>query len=546
MPLRSPGLLPVPHALLGLLVLGGAAPALAADVTPDQAAALEAQVRDAAGSLVGPAVKLPARLVRITAAGDHYDIVLPLASADPNAPVHMSAAARPAENGTWAIDKVRLDTPVTFTVQVPQAVKAGSVPAVPGAPGPSLIYVPVTYTVDLIGQDGHITWDPSFATPSVYTASTQSMALHSVGGLIPHDSKAGPSSSVTTMRPAGPGRVDILMEGSVSDYRVTSAAGDNPLNLAMQKLRAEVALNGVSRNKGVALVQAMTGVIVAGLNSTPAAQATPGTGKFAPPHIAPELFRALLVAVQDLASDFTLAESIDGLATTAQGQAIGIERIRLGMSGRSAAGMLQAGMELGVEGLALPDMPLGDMAVLIPKRIAVHPVVSGLGMAELIRMADAAIDGREPAPADLAGLFSHGGIAAGLESMTVEVGGAVFNGQGKLLLTGPSADEVSGTAQVTADNFDALVQRIATIPALAQGVPVLALAKGIGRTVDNRLVWDITYKAGKVLVNNLDLTAMAGGGAPAAPAPRAPGANPGGLPKAPVAPGRQQAPNWGK
>ena len=46
--------------------------------------------------------------------------------------------------------------------------------------------------------------------------------------------------------------------------------------------------------------------------------------------------------------------------------------------------------------------------------------------------------------------------------------------------------------------------------------------KGIGRNVGDKLVWDISFKDNKVLVNNVDLTAMAGGGQPQRDAPGRP------------------------
>jgi len=37
-------------------------------------------------------------------------------------------------------------------------------------------------------------------------------------------------------------------------------------------------------------------------------------------------------------------------------------------------------------------------------------------------------------------------------------------------------------------------------------------AKGIGRVVGNQVVWDITYRDNKLLVNGTNLLAMMGGG----------------------------------
>jgi hypothetical protein len=168
-----------------------------------------------------------------------------------------------------------------------------------------------------------------------------------------------------------------------------------------------------------------------------------------------------------------------------------------------------------------------------------------LAVADLLHMASLASENKDPYPADIAALFSHGGITGGIDSMAVDVAGAKFTGSGQVVATGPTPDAVSGTATVTAENYDALMQKVMAMPALAQqAVPVMVFIKGIGRNVDNRLVWDISYKDNKVLINNVDLTAMAGGRPAAAARPPAPPAPPPGAnrPAGTVRP----VPSWAK
>ena len=60
------------------------------------------------------------------------------------------------------------------------------------------------------------------------------------------------------------------------------------------------------------------------------------------------------------------------------------------------------------------------------------------------------------------------------------------------------------------------------MPMMAQALPVFVFAKGIGRTAGDTMVWDVSFKENKLLVNGTDLSAMAGMGAspsPPAPAP---------------------------
>jgi hypothetical protein len=260
-------------------------------------------------------------------------------------------------------------------------------------------------------------------------------------------------------------------------------------------------MNGVSRAKATGVTQALATLVSTAMSAP--------TGKDGTPQApSPEVVRTLLAALQDLASTMDVDETFDGIAVRYGDTNVKLDRAAFGLGVRSESGMLQARMDLGAQGLALPDMPLGGMEVLIPSRLALRPFVSGLSVADLMRIAQKSSDGQDPAPADIAALFSHGGIIGGLESMAVEVGGARFTGNGRVTATSPNA--FSGIGQVTAENFDALMQKVSSVPALAQGVPAMALVKGMGRIVDNRLVWDITYRDNKLLVNNVDVGAMAG------------------------------------
>jgi hypothetical protein len=497
------------------------APALAADMTAAQAASLEQQVRDALGGLLGPTVTLGDRPVRLTPAGDHLDVVVPLPYAmppDPGAPaggassdVQVTATARPAENGVWLIDGVRLTSPLRFVLQMP-------VPPAPGTPAPPADRdakrptAPMLFTTTTQGQDGRAVWDPSFATPSTWTVSSQSTTVHAEGPRTVQDTRVGPANAVTTLRPAGPDRFDVLFDGTLQDYQLDSSANGDPVHVGVQRTRASGALNGVGRTQAVALVQSLAS-IASGMTAAAAPMDVP-----AKPRIAPELIRGVLGALQNFASDFSFDETLDGFIVKGAGQSVAMDRMRLEFDAKSDAGLLRAGMAVAMDGLALPELPLGDMASLLPRRIAFHPVIGGVAVSDLMRLASLSSEHRKAGPDDIAALFSHGGITGGLQSLELQVGGAVLTGNASLLATGPGADQITGTAQLSAENFDALIQKMSAFPPLAQqAMPVLVFIKGIGRTVENKLVWDISYRAGKLLVNNMDLSAMAGTAGPSRP-----------------------------
>ena len=105
-------------------------------------------------------------------------------------------------------------------------------------------------------------------------------------------------------------------------------------------------------------------------------------------------------------------------------------------------------------------------------------------------------------------LFRRTGVSAGLESFAVDLGGASFAGAGKL--TTVSGGDLTGQAQITASNFDALIARVNAVPELAGMLPALIFAKGVSQTAEGRLVWDIAYRDNKFSVNGTDLSAMTG------------------------------------
>ena len=163
------------------------------------------------------------------------------------------------------------------------------------------------------------------------------------------------------------------------------------------------------------------------------------------------------------------------------------------------------------DGIQAPDLPLSPaQRELVPRRVALRPVVSGIAASDFIRLLLDATDPDQPRAPDLNRLFSRGGLVVGLESFALDLGGASFKGNARV--AAPTPMSVGGEGQVTATGFEGLLDRVKAVPEFRGAVPALAFAKGIARTAGERLVWDLTYRDGRMLVNDVDLSAMAGGG----------------------------------
>ena len=111
-------------------------------------------------------------------------------------------------------------------------------------------------------------------------------------------------------------------------------------------------------------------------------------------------------------------------------------------------------------------------------------------------------------PPDGRALFTHGGINIGFDTLALDIAGTRFGGGGKFTLTGPQS--ISGQAEIAADGLDALIGKAQADPMLAQGIPVIIFLKGIAHITGDHAVWQISVANQKLLVNGVDLSAMAG------------------------------------
>lgn len=498
---------PVRHAaLLAALLAAVPATSRAADVTPEQARTLEGQIRAWFQGMAGPDLPVAASPIQVTPEGDHFR----LASPPPGVKMPVQgwptavANAKPLDAGRWALDGIRVQTPATFTVDMPAPPKAEGKP---GA-GPAKT-VPTTYTINYAEQNGSGTWDPTFATPSVINSKSSGFELTADSAVAQQSTRIARSTSTTTLRPVAGDRVDASMDVSAEGYSLTAKAKPGAADAGtpganMQASAAQVKVigtfTGVSRDRMAQLVPAL-------VRFAPAPGAAPVDGK-APPN--PEGVRLLVEAMQGFASGMTLTEVLDDFKVSGPGFSFASKQIRFGMDAKADGGMMMAAMDFGMDGIALPGMGLEAFADLLPQRITMRPTVSQVPTKELLQLMQTAMlnpKGTTP-PAEVAALFSHGGLKAGLESFSLDMGGASFEGTTSISI--PSPEQASGTARITATNIDALLAKVQANPMLAQGMAAIVFAKGIGRNEGGKLVWDMQFDKGKVLVNGVDLMKMAG------------------------------------
>ncbi|MBC7801524.1 MAG: hypothetical protein H7Z10_12955 [Gemmatimonadaceae bacterium] len=493
--------------LLTALMATAVPVAHAADVTPEQARLLEGQLRTWIQGVVGPGTTLSARPVQATPDGERFRLMLPIGipQTGTNESIALLGSARPLDGGRWSIEGPYMPSPSRFTLSIPtpptERQKAQGKSA-----GPD---VPVDYAVTVGGQESQGVFDPSFRTPSNLANSVRDLRVEATSDLATQVTSVVRSAGSSTLRPSGPDRVDYIIDGTIEGYSMrTKAADSQAVEIGARRVRVTGEITAISRERVATIVPALvriTGGFTGGLPKSP----DTGAAAAVTPAIDPAVLRVVLQSLQDLASEFKLDETIDGIAVNYGPVAGTADQLRIGMGAKSEGGLLQAHMDLGLDGLALPDMQLGAMAELLPKKIAMRPVLTGVPVAELMRLLVAAGESKSSGPPpEFAAMLRRGTVGVGLDSFALDVAGASFAGMGKFVVTSP--ETIGGQAQVTATNFDALMAKANAMPELGGALPVLVFAKGIGRAVEGRLVWDITFRDRKLVVNGTDLTAMTG------------------------------------
>lgn len=497
-----------------------------AQATPDRAAALQQQIQDWLQSTLGPDIKVARDPVQVAAAGDHYDVMVPLGNA-PAAPA-MTGKMTDAGSGRWSVDDVRIPSPSVFHYHLPPTKTAGALTG------------EITSTLTLGEQQQRMLIDPTFTTPSTWTSAIKNMELATNGPGITQLSHMDSGRGASTITPSGDGRVDMALDSSLNGYtiKMSGEKAPQPVSIAMGKVSVVANLIGVSRERGLDLIHTLAKVNKTVMAAQTGA-ASPANGKAAPPPIDRETSMALLATLSDLATGLSLDEKVEDLTVTLPNMAGSLDQLAIGLDAKTDSGKLQTRMPLTAAGLTLSDIGLGSLAKLIPTKLSLTPNAASVPTVALMQMARKLADKQDPDDDDIAALFSQGPITAGVDDFHLDVAGSSFAGNLKVLASSPNV--FSGTGQFTAENIDKLQQTMAADQQTAQFAPVLIFLKGIGRVEQNRLVWDIVYKDGHMLVNGQDMAALTGPPASTDAPPTRPRSQPQGA--SPNRPSQRQTPH---
>lgn len=484
-------------ALLAMLLAPVSPAAAFAQVTPERAASLQAQLKDWLQSAVGDSLRIDRSPVIVTADGDHFGLAYPLAAAS-GAPL-VTAKMTDAGSGRWSINDVTIPSPSAFHYRLP--------PSKTGTPGGE-----ATTTLTIGQQQQQILLDPSFATPSTGSSTFGDL---SVTTQLPGNTQLSHldhGTSSATITPAADGRVNVTSNGSLTGYTIKMSDPSDPqaqaaVAVAIGNATVLTTLTNVSRERSAQLIH-----VLAQASQNRRTEKAAGTKNKA---LDQATSLSLLSAFADLAQSATVAETFEDLTVTAQGMTGTLKQLALGLETSVTDGKVKMRLPLSADGLVLPDLGLGNTAVFIPTQLSLTPKLSNVPSSALMQSLKNAIQKQRPDDQDVAAMFGQGPINADIDDLHLDIAGSTFAGHVAMVLA--SANAVSATGQITAENFDKLQQVMSTDPLTVGLTPLVTFMKSIARTEQGHLAWDVSYQGSRLLINNQDISALMAAVAPPPP-----------------------------
>ncbi len=476
---------------LGLGLGAGQAQAQAPD-----AAALQTQLHDWLAALFGPHVPLGDRPVQVTAQDDRFALAVPVAG--PIGPAQATLDGPPAtatlhslDGGRWALDDVKLPSPLSITVQSPH--------------GPSV------WTVTVQDQDQHAVIDPTLATTSSWDGQIGGYSARWQGPGGERHSEAAHVVTHVTWQPVANGRVDVT-ETASSDLLSSSSRTEKVglVSFSAAHSRFDAHIDALAPDRVPPLVHAvleLASPVIATASAAVAAGTTP-----VPPQMTPQM-RAALGALVDAAGGLLggFGEQVKLENVHIQGPMgdAGLQAMEIGTSAAAPDGRLRLRLHLALDGLDSDALRGGPLHAYLPHHIALTPQVSGLQADRVLALLRRAVasDGKDPAlESDAEAIVHDGPLAIGLDKVAADFGPAQLTASGEMRILGKH--EISGRAHIQVTGLDALIHDSQTVPMLQQATPALIFLKGIGASEGTATVWDIAYVDNKLTVNGNDMSSM--------------------------------------
>ena len=463
-----------------------------ADVTPEQAQALEQQLHDWLAALLGTAVDVTDRPVRLTPDGDHYRVEIPMGAAADAVGLDagdatITAEARPLPGDRWVLDDIAIPDSLHLATQ------GGSDPA-------------TDWSMKIADQHMSALVDPTLATASSFDADIRGQTSTSEGANGPHTSSVEHYTAHTVWLPTGNGRVDMLGNSMGDKLAASQAMPDGaPVTWSVDHIQSSVRIDAVAANSLGTILRAAMAMVPTALAARQSGAAPAGL-----PPKARTAARTLVAQLRNLWSGFTLDETLDHVRFDANGVGGSIAKLGIGAAADTRDGKLDMHLTVAIDGIDSPEIGAGPLHDYLPRHIQLSPHLYGVGVEDasqlLLRAIDSDGTNDNALMDDATQLLRKSPLTVGLDDVAFDLGPAHLNGSGEVHVA--AKNQMTGEADITVTGLDALIQQAASMPEMKQALPILIMLKGLGRQNGDATHWKITYNARKILVNGNDLSAM--------------------------------------
>ena len=455
----------------------------------DGARALAGSLREwLARQLAGIAdtANLPLVLV---AEDDTYRLEVPLggAYADGNvviAPAALTATVRPLEAGRWAI----------VSGAMPAVLEADLRNTSGGAPA--------RMTLSIESQQNSGTLDPTLASRSDFHTVISGYATEMKTAAGTQSSRIASITGRSEWLPSGPGRVTIQGDSMLEGYATASPLpGGAEAKVTIDRLTGTTRIENFNIEGFPDLLRtafALGTAAKAGKPESAAPRASSPEEKAATLKLIGQLVGMLDALDANYAYDNI---KVDGGALFSGS----LRRFGMGFSLGAPDGRTDARLKLSLEGLESPMIPPGPWVEFIPHQVGFTTRAGGVPKEALLALLRRAVEtDAKGIDADALALIAAYPVRLAIEDLLIDLGPLRLKGEGSMDVS--NLADATGEAELRATGLDALIRRANAIPELKLAAPVLIFLKGIGRQDGNEVVWNISYDAGRVMVNDTDLS----------------------------------------
>jgi hypothetical protein len=457
--------------------------AASADVTAADADKLRIDLTDWLLSVLGPDPIGQTQLFDVVAEGDHFVVSEhpdPVRANGQPPTHHVSVVVKPLDTTRWAI----------LSVAVPAPNLANGTGTAP----------------DLVEGSGLL--DPTLATPSHFD-----FVFHNLAELAPDKadtghSEFGPLTVHVAWAPVTDGRVVLQWDLVADGVKVSKP---NPSG------EPEVTtLGGFALHTRIdAFRFAAAGKMVRALAIL--GEAHPPDAPPAPPRPSPpvpvddrQTAHDLLAAMQDLATGFEQDLVMTELWSGTAAQSGSFKKLDLSIGGTVANDDLAARIASTLDGFDSPQIPPGIVRGYLPRHVALTTSLTGIPARTAYDLINQWIDHGDPNQLQMeqfaTDALAKGPVTFAIDDVSLDLGPGHLTASGTVVAVSTSSAYANATVRVT--GADKIMSDANTHPELKPVAPALIFLKGLAKQDDDALIWNVSYKDKRFLVNETDLSSM--------------------------------------